>query len=238
MEKISFLSQGQRIDGTLFLPETKAGKSPAVLFFHGLTSSENRYHEFAQLLCANGIIGITLSMRGHGTSKGDPSKLTIRDIIEDGLTAYDFLVGHEDVDASRIGICGSSLGGAVGAIVSGSREVKSLLLRAPAIYSKKMMKMTFNQIMADEANIFHNIDDFEDTLEMWAISKYSGSLFVVTSELDAILPAWLTDQYKHHAYHVSKLETLVMKGVPHPLDGDKNREDFSKIMLQWFKETL
>ncbi|MEK7615798.1 MAG: alpha/beta fold hydrolase [Patescibacteria group bacterium] len=238
MQKINFFSQGQRIDGTLFIPEQGGKKLPGVIFFHGLTSSENRYLEFAELLSQNGIVALTVNMRGHDTSEGDPDVLKIHDTVSDGMATYDFLVGQEQVDPNRVGICGSSLGGAIAAITSSSRNVKSLLLRAPAIYSDAMMAMTFNQIMAEEDTKFHKIQDPANTMAIRAISQFRGNLLVVTSELDAILPETLTSQYFAYASEASHKEKFVMQGVPHPLNGQKNRDDFAKIMLVWFMKTL
>lgn len=238
METINFLSQGQRIDGTLFLPNKRAEKYPGVIFFHGLTSSEKRYLEFAQLLAENDIAGLTINMRGHGSSEGDPDKLMFHDALVDAQAAYDFFAGLETIDATRVGLCGSSWGATLAAMTTQSREIKSLLLRAPALYTAEMMDMTFNQVMSDEGNIFHAIKDGQHAPAINAISRFHGSLLVVTSGLDALLPTRLTDLYITQAVLAKKKERVVMEGVPHPLDGQKNREDFAKIMLEWFGKTL
>ena len=180
--KINFLSQNQWIDGTLFTPENTHKKLCGVIFFHGLTSNEKRYLEFAELLSKHRIIALTVNMRGHGTSEGDPSVLTIHDTISDGMAAYDFFLEQKYVDPNRVGLCGSSLGGAIAAIISSTRTAKSLLLRAPSVYSDAMMTMTFHQIMADERDIFHVIQNPQDSLAIRAISQFRGSLWVTPAD--------------------------------------------------------
>lgn len=48
--------------------------------------------------------------------------------------AYDALRGAEGVDPARIGVCGASYGGFLAALLSGLRDPKRLLIRAPALY--------------------------------------------------------------------------------------------------------
>src|SRR3989344_5997756 len=157
LEKIHFLSGDQRIDGTLFTPTLRREKFPAVIFLHGLTSSEKRYIDFAEALSSLGFITLTINMRGHGTSDGSPDILRIKDAQQDGIAAYDYIFQNEQVDQSRIGICGSSFGAAVASLVSVTRQIKSLVLRVPATYSDAMMDMSYSQIMTDENNIFNTL---------------------------------------------------------------------------------
>lgn len=65
MESVSFLSEGQRIDGTLILPERREFKIPGVIFFPGMTSNQDGYISRAQRLAENGIAGLALSLRGQ-----------------------------------------------------------------------------------------------------------------------------------------------------------------------------
>ena len=71
MERIQFLSSGQRIDGTLVTPKKTQDRNPGVVFFHGMTSSKKNYALIAEQLDQQGIVGMTLNIRGHGSSEGD-----------------------------------------------------------------------------------------------------------------------------------------------------------------------
>jgi esterase/lipase len=102
-------------------------KNPGVIFFHGLTSNENGYIPFAEKLAEHGIVGLTLSVRGHGESEGDFSILTVNDVIQDGLNAYDFFSKYDFIDPDRIGLLGKSVGGAIVSCVSAQRKVKVII---------------------------------------------------------------------------------------------------------------
>lgn len=238
MESVSFLSEGQRIDGTLTLPEKRAFKIPGVIFFPGMTSNQDGYISRAQRLAENGIAGLALSLRGHGTSEGNFNTLTIHDMVKDGLAAYDFLIEQEGIDPERIGICGTSVGADIACIVSKERPVQSLLLRAPALYSDQMMNMTFAQTMAAEDRLFNDLENLEHTPPLKAISIFEGSLLIVVSGNDLIVPARIPQAYFSHAAKTSKKEIVTIKGADHALQEENLRNIFVEKMVTWFSETL
>ena len=81
--------------GKIFIP-SKDGKYPAVLVLHskaGLTKHET---EYAQKLCLNGYVALTVNYftgEGNNTMKG-----------------YEYLTNHPNVDPTRIGAVGFSRG--------------------------------------------------------------------------------------------------------------------------------
>jgi esterase/lipase len=237
-QKISFLSEGQKIRGTLFVPIKTEKKIPAVIFFHGMTSSEKGYIPIVEKLATQGICVMTLSIRGHGDSEGDFKKLKVPNGIKDGLNAYDFLVKHNFVDANKIGLCGSSVGGVIVSMVSKQRKVKSLILKAPAIYTEKMMTMTYEQTMEREDKMFKEIKDVNNTPAIKAISKFKGSLLAILSEKDNIIPNKMQEQYLINAKRVLRKKKIIIKNADHPLSKEKWKEKFVEEMMKWFLTTL
>ena len=237
MEKIQIQNEGQRMDGTLFLAES-VEVVPGVIFFHGLTSSEKRYLDMAERLSKQDISALTINMRGHGSSEGTLDSLQLTDNISDALAVYDFFASHSNIDATRIGICGSSYGSLLAAIVADQRPIKSLLLRAPAAYSSTMANTTFSELLQDERGIFKNLD--LDTLHgLTEIRSFSGSLFVVASEHDDIIPLSITQAYFDNATQAETKEFEVMIGAPHSLSSTPDlAELFTQKALRWFAEAL
>ena len=238
MEQIHFYSDGQRIDGSLVTPEKMRGNHPGVIFFHGMTSSERGYIPIAQRLAKKGIVAMTLSLRGHGSSEGDFNKLTVNDAVVDGFSAYDFFLQQDFVDKKRIGLCGTSVGAAVGSIMSSKREVKSLVLRVPATYTDKMMIMTYADIMADEGQLFQKIKNISDTLALKAISKFKGSLLVITSENDSVIPVTIPARYLSQTENAKKKKLIQISGATHNLLRGDWRKQFSDEVVKWFVKTL
>lgn len=237
-QKITFLSEGQKMEGTIIMPDKMEGKIPAVIFFHGMTSSEKNYIPIAEKLAEHGICGMTLSIRGHGNSEGEFDKLTINDAVQDGLSAYDFLTKYNFVDKNRIGLCGSSVGAAIVSMVSEQRKVKSLVLRVPATYPEQMMNMTYKQIMLEEDKFFKKVNNVKDTPALKAISQFKGSLLVVISEKDTIIPNWIPKEYLENAQKASIKKEIIMRDATHNLKEDKWRKEFTDQVLKWFTSTL
>jgi dienelactone hydrolase len=65
-ESVSFISQGARLSGTLYTPQTSHA---AVVLVHG-SGQEPRMQEFAALLAASGCTVLTYDKRGVGASEG------------------------------------------------------------------------------------------------------------------------------------------------------------------------
>lgn len=176
------------ITGTLIMPEQIDHEIPAVIFIHGMTSSEAGYLGLAEKIAGRGLVCLTINLRGHGASSGQFSSLTINDLVGDGFTAYDYLVSLSMVDSERIGICGSSLGAAIALIVARERQIKSLVLRAPAVYTSKMMKMKLSKIMECEKSIFFDIKNPFAISAVKSIAGFSGDLLIVVSGRDEVIP--------------------------------------------------
>ena len=65
-ESVSFISQGVRLSGTIYIPKVSHA---AVVLVHG-SGQETRMHEFASLLAASGCAVLTYDKRGVGASEG------------------------------------------------------------------------------------------------------------------------------------------------------------------------
>ena len=238
-QEVSFYKDSERIFGTLVLPEGRK-PYPGVILFHGLTSNEKNYIPIAQKLGESGIAALTVSVRGHGTSQGDFKTLTIRDGFADGLATFDFFVQQDFLDDKRIGICGSSLGAAIAAMISKERKVESLILRVPATYTSLMIDMTYPQIMSEEKSIFQNNENPSDTPPVKALEDFKGSILVITSEHDEIIPEKIPAAYLSMAKVAKKKELRAILGAAHSLSlsGDRQRQQFVDWAIEWFKETL
>ncbi|HTX86793.1 MAG TPA: alpha/beta fold hydrolase [Candidatus Nanoarchaeia archaeon] len=238
IKKIKIYSNHQKIDGTLFLPEKISKKIGGVIFFHGMTSGEKGYLAIAEKLSEAGIAALTVNFRGHGTSAGNFASLTIGDAFSDGIKAYDFFVRQKIIDKQKIGICGSSLGSAIAAMVSSQKNVCSLVLRVPATYTDEMMQLTYEEIMADEKNIFQKISNPGKTQSIQSLKEFTGSLLIITSEHDYVIPAIIPKSYITGAKRAIKKELYKIKGATHNLSRNAWRKEFINKTISWFKKTL
>jgi dipeptidyl aminopeptidase/acylaminoacyl peptidase len=132
---VSIVNQGQTMWGMFHLPAS-TGPRPAVLLLHGFTASRIESHRFyvhlARALAARGIAVARFDFRGSGDSEGEFQDMTVQGELSDAKAALYWLIGQPDIDSSRVGVAGVSLGGMVAALLTGRNPnlVRGLALLA------------------------------------------------------------------------------------------------------------
>jgi len=123
-EVVSFPSAGLRLHGVLGRPEgTRASeRRPAFLVLHGFGSNSEGPNVLqpTRILSEFGYVTLRFDMRGCGKSEGEFGRVICLEQVEDTGSALDFLAGQPGVDPDRIGVIGSSFGGAVGVYAGGT----------------------------------------------------------------------------------------------------------------------
>ena len=117
MEKrtVNFFSEGARLEGDLFLPsDLKPGeRRPGIVLCHGFTGVRSLILEdYARAFIEAGFVALTFDYRGFGGSEGPKWRLIPLEQIEDIRNAISFFEAQPEVDSKRIGLWGTSFGGA------------------------------------------------------------------------------------------------------------------------------
>ena len=121
-----------KLAGTLSVPKSK-GTYPAVLFLHGFLSSRTRKKitTIMDMLKDDAIL-LAIDFTGHGQSEGHIKNITLSTCIDDATCALSFLKSLPQTDTKRIGLYGSSLGGATAIhVASKDKSLRALVLIAP-----------------------------------------------------------------------------------------------------------
>jgi len=105
-ERVIIRSGRLRLVGELYLPAGD-GPWPGLALCHGLASRKERHADFAAFAASRGFAALAYDARGHGESEG---KLDGRP-LEDVSAVLDYLAARPEVDAGRLAVRGSSLGG-------------------------------------------------------------------------------------------------------------------------------
>ncbi|MGX9671072.1 alpha/beta hydrolase [Mycobacterium sp. HM-7] len=123
VERLDFVSGGDRCAAWLTLPSAP-GPHPAVVLVHGLGATRDMMlPQYEQHFAAAGIATLSFDYRFTGESGGQPRQhISIPEQCRDVAAAIDFLQRHPEVDADRIGLWGTSLGGMNVVRVAGSRN--------------------------------------------------------------------------------------------------------------------
>lgn len=132
---IELESNKQKIFGIVHRPKGQ-NEAPLVVIMHGFASSKhgtNRcYVAFAEEFSKQGLATLRFDFRGAGDSEGSISDVSLEDLISDAVEALKYSGQLEGVDATRLGIFGSSLGATI-AVLAAERHggVKAMTLWSP-----------------------------------------------------------------------------------------------------------
>src|SRR6202158_4354539 len=122
-EAVSFPSAGLKISGVVHVPSgVRPGeKRAAFLVLHGFGSNKTSSNTMqpTKVLSELGSVVLRFDRRGCGESEGEPARVICLEQVEDTRSALTFLAQHTSVDPARIGVIGSSFGGAVAVYAGG-----------------------------------------------------------------------------------------------------------------------
>lgn len=114
------VAAGLELAGRLHLPE----RPPAagVVICHGMLSHKDsdKHLALAQRLCAAGLAALRFDFQGRGQSPGDMLELTYSRQLVEARAAAALL--RRDAGVRRLGLAGSSMGGAVAVLLAASGE--------------------------------------------------------------------------------------------------------------------
>jgi len=107
---ITFRSHGVPLQGWFIPLDGNSASPPTVILAHGWSNNAAQMLPVACALHQAGFGILLYDARGHGAS-GDDGPITILKMAEDLIAAVDYVAGRPDVDMTRLGAVGHSLGG-------------------------------------------------------------------------------------------------------------------------------
>lgn len=137
-EDVSFdTADGTILAGTLYIPAVGNKRHAATVMLHGSGPQDRDGYAsiiavMADALAGAGRIVLAYDKRGSGASAGNGDRAGFGTLAADARAAMDFLARRPEVDASKIGLAGSSQAGwvAAKAIADGALPADVLLLGA------------------------------------------------------------------------------------------------------------
>jgi hypothetical protein len=112
---VSFYSEGVRLVGDVYIPDDlRPGERRAgIVLCHGYTGVKDLYlPDNARVLTEAGYVALTFDYKGWGDSEGPRSRLAPYSRVADAQAALTFLGAWPEVDPERLGLYGTSYGGA------------------------------------------------------------------------------------------------------------------------------
>lgn len=115
MGAVAFYSEGCRLVGDLYEPAGPAdgGTRAGVVLCHGYTGVKDLYlPDTARALAGSGYAVLAFDYKGWGESEGPRARLAPHSRVADVQAALTFLGARKEVDETRLGLYGTSYGGA------------------------------------------------------------------------------------------------------------------------------
>ena len=233
-ETIWFKSDGLNIHGTLHLPNMP--KPPIVVGAHGLMSDGESPKQIAlaEKLNEIGIAYFRFDHRGCGQSEGQFAEVTTfdgrgRDLMNAIISLLD-----RDVTEGRIGLFGSSLGGAAvlaaaseinpRAVVTVAAPIRSGAIRAPYVNDPH------NKPVLESLNREQLFFDISDRL------AGVSNLLLFHGDADPIVP-FENAQEIYELANTPK-ELVRLENRDHPMSDEDHQAAFMARTIEWYRDKL
>ena len=121
IKELEFYSDGYKLKGNLYLPEGYSEEKPLplILLCHGFAGvKELLLPNYALKFIEKGYAAFTFDYRGFGDSEGPVGQIIPEEQVRDIRNAITFVGSQPEIDCDRIGLWGTSLGGANALITS------------------------------------------------------------------------------------------------------------------------
>lgn len=252
-QAVELAVEGKTLRGMYHLPEPAGVRGPLVILFHGFTGNKLEPHriflKLSRRLADQGIAALRFDFSGSGESDGDFEEMTFFREVKEAGAILDYARSLPQVDPSRIGLVGLSMGGAVAATLAGERpsDIKALSLWSAATdsYMRQLMIPRLPTLLQDErgcydwdGNLVH--PRFLDEMGRWnpvdTVSKFQGPVLILHGSRDETIPQEAA--FKYYRALPGRARLKIIEDADHTY----NRHDWERTVLEqtgaFFKETL
>lgn len=234
IEELSFEADGFILKATLHLPG--APGPPVVIGCHGLLSdrSSPKQVALAEACTAQGMAFLRLDHRGCGQSAGRIEEVTSLEArATDVFQAIRLLESRPDV-GKRIGLFGSSMGGAVCLQVAGCRKIEALVIFAAPVRSLPLRRT--DTAARGEPGRLRIGSVLKGDFEIGDVLPRIGRILVVHGEADRIVAASHAREIFAGAREPKRL--ILQPGGDHLMSNERHQQEFIREAVLWFKRFL
>ncbi|MBW2410421.1 MAG: alpha/beta hydrolase [Deltaproteobacteria bacterium] len=234
MKDIKFSCDGLQLTATLHLPEVK--RPPVVIGCHGLFSDRNSPKQIALAReCNRNDLGfLRIDHRGCGDSQGEFHAVTSLEARCNDLIAAIELVKSRDDTADKVGLFGSSMGGAVCLAVAGSLGLAPIVTVAAPIMSRHITDSVETPQTPHHGAARFDVhkNSFDITQTLAGVSN----ILILHGAKDHVVPPDHAREIFHLAGEPKKL--VIQKGGDHRMSDPSHQREFVREASLWFRNGL
>lgn len=184
-------SDGVSLQGWYLPPDPTpepGSTAPGLIWFYGNTETIEGIAPELRRFRPAGTGLLVLDYRGYGSSAGEPTEVGV---YRDADAAWDYLANLPEIDSTRIGVYGRSIGSAVALYLATERPVRAIILDSPFSSGREMaeqhysflplalMRLSLDNISRAEQLtvpllIFHGTEDRVAPIEMGHAVAHAG----------------------------------------------------------------
>ena len=157
-QDIEFDAEGVTLRGWLYLPDGATGPAPTIVMAHGFSAVKEMYLDtFAEAFAAAGLGAVVFDNRNFGASDGEPrQEIDPWAQVRDYRHAITWAQAHPQVDASHIGVWGSSYsGGHVLVLGAIDKRIKCVVAQVPLVSGfRNIQRLVRQDFLAPNRGLF------------------------------------------------------------------------------------
>lgn len=257
----TFESRGVMVPATIVAPANNRGKAvPLVVIAHGHGGSREEGGSFPRVaadLAALGIASIRMDFPGCGDSTESFAENNLSNMLLDLQAARVFAEAQIDIDETRVGLLGFSMGGRLVALLSEidpSYQVMATWAPAASNGAEREIESTFGgpeayeihkQRAQEEGSSVYTtmwgtelevgpewFADLEESAPLTALAKFSGPLLVLYGDEDDSVPPSVSAAAASAATSSSEVVTVVIPTAKHGLGFYTNRPEIADQVVE------
>lgn len=246
VEEVSFLREGKKIYGKLYMPERNS-LLPLVIMEHGFGGNHSLMENYAAIFAGNGFAACAFDFMGGGFDSRSDGKTTDMSVLTEAAdlnAVIDGLKKRKIFDEKNIFLFGGSQGGFVATYVAASRpeDIKALVCLYPAyVLQDDARRRTPDpdnipetlEVMGVTISRKYNVDamsfDIYDCMK-----NYPGKVLIIHGTADAIVPV----SYSERALRCfPSARLLLIEGGGHGFTG-RDETDSAEMALEFIRDNL
>lgn len=248
---VEILNDNQKIFGVFHRPAGE-GPFPAVLICHGFAGTKvgkhRMYVRLSEALSSRGIASLRIDFRGCGDSEGAFTATTFESQVSDALRSLDYLKRNAEVDATRLGLLGRSMGGPI-VVATAARCgcIKSLALWCSVFSAKpwqqvwekadtKSETIPFQGQLASR-DLFRQL--FALNLDEQLNSLKEVPLLHIHSDLDTVVAVSHAEEFRRCRQGSEPISQFIrLKESDHEFSSLSEQDYSIKETAKWFHKTV